>query len=344
MGEVRALDDRRVGRTVAMKTLHDQSDSAGARMRFVREARIQGQLEHPSVLPVYDFGLDPQDRPYFTMKQLRGHTLSQILASLAAGDADTIDRYSLRKLLSELRDVCLAIEFAHSRNVIHRDLKPGNIMLGDFGEVYVLDWGLAKLTTEPVEVAVADPHQPRRRGTPTPTPRRSRRPRRARRRSTSTATSRPSRARCSAPRATCRPSRSAARRSTGGPTCTRSARSCSRSSPVSRCTPATATCSSRRWTVSTAARPRVAIARSRLSSTSCASTLPVRIAPSGSRPLASSRIASIAISMAIAISSDAASSPRSTRHGVPRPPGRRSRTAMVPRGHARPRCTSSVRP
>jgi len=154
MGEVRELVDARVGRTVAMKTLHaDTGADAAAQVRFVREARIQGQLEHPSVVPVYDFGRDPTGQPYFTMKQLRGKTLAQILAAIATGDREVTAAFSRRKLLNELRNVCLAVDFAHSRGVIHRDLKPGNIMLGDFGEVYVLDWGLAKLKTEATEPA-----------------------------------------------------------------------------------------------------------------------------------------------------------------------------------------------
>src|SRR5690606_2948073 len=110
--------------------------------RFLREARIQGQLEHPSIVPIHELGRDLDGRPYFVMKKLAGQTLSEILA---AADRTA---YPLQRLLRAFVDVCLAIEFAHTRGVIHRDIKPGNIMLGDFGETYVLDWGIAKIVGE----------------------------------------------------------------------------------------------------------------------------------------------------------------------------------------------------
>jgi serine/threonine protein kinase len=149
MGEVRLHVDRRVGRRIAKKTLHATIDSEAARARFVREVRIQGQLEHPAVVPVYDLDVDEQGQTYFTMKRVRGETLEQVLQRLADGDAEHARRFSTRRLLTAFAQVCLAVHYAHTRSVLHRDLKPGNIMLGDFGEVYVLDWGLAKVTGEP---------------------------------------------------------------------------------------------------------------------------------------------------------------------------------------------------
>ena len=149
MGEVRLHVDRRIGRPIALKTLKSEQGSGQAVARFVREARVQGQLEHPSIVPVYDIGTDVGGRPYFTMKRVRGDTLGDILERLAEGHAETAARFSRHKLLTAFVQVCLAVEYAHARSVIHRDLKPGNIMLGDFGEVYVLDWGLAKPTAEP---------------------------------------------------------------------------------------------------------------------------------------------------------------------------------------------------
>jgi serine/threonine-protein kinase len=120
------------------------SGSADARDRFVREARIQGQLEHPAVVPVYDLGVDPKGGIFFTMKRIRGMTLHSIFCALAARDPDALAKYSRRRLLTAFGSVCLAVDFAHRRGVLHRDLKPANIILGDYGEVYVLDWGLAK--------------------------------------------------------------------------------------------------------------------------------------------------------------------------------------------------------
>ncbi len=145
MGEVLLCKDRLIGREVALKVMHPgPSGSADARDRFVREARIQGQLEHPAVVPVYDLGVDPKGGIFFTMKRIRGMTLHSIFCALAARDKDALAKYSRRRLLTAFGSVCLAVDFAHRRGVLHRDLKPANIILGDYGEVYVLDWGLAK--------------------------------------------------------------------------------------------------------------------------------------------------------------------------------------------------------
>ncbi|MDB4993241.1 MAG: Serine/threonine protein kinase PrkC, regulator of stationary phase [Myxococcaceae bacterium] len=150
MGEVRLHKDDRIGREVAVKTIRADH---GARMdiqaRFLREARVQGQLEHPSIVPVYDLGVGPAGASYFTMKRVHGLTLTEILDRLRAREAGSSSEYSLRTLLTAFGSVCLAVEFAHARRVLHRDLKPSNVMLGHFGEVYVLDWGIAKILEEP---------------------------------------------------------------------------------------------------------------------------------------------------------------------------------------------------
>jgi serine/threonine-protein kinase len=149
MGEVRLYKDNRIGREIAMKlALRGRGSRSDSRERFEREARVQGQLEHPALVPVYDMAIGPEGA-YFTMKRVRGHTLDEVIASLRARDADIEARFSRHKLLSAFLQVCLAIAFAHSRGVLHRDLKPDNVMLGSFGEVYVLDWGLAKLGGSP---------------------------------------------------------------------------------------------------------------------------------------------------------------------------------------------------
>ncbi|MFO0565366.1 MAG: serine/threonine-protein kinase [Polyangiaceae bacterium] len=146
MGEVRLCADGWVGREVAMKVMRSGAGSHdGARARFVREARVQGQLEHPSVVPVYDLGRDEAGSEFFTMKRVKGHTLEEIVQAQRAGDGEMTAKYGRRKLLSAMSQVCLAVAYAHSRGVLHRDLKPANIMLGDFGEVYVLDWGIARI-------------------------------------------------------------------------------------------------------------------------------------------------------------------------------------------------------
>jgi serine/threonine-protein kinase len=145
MGVVHLVLDRRIGRDVAMKTMRADRTTQGLLPRFVREAYVQGQLEHPSIVPVYDLGVDAADVPYFTMKRVHGTTLEQIVTALRNGDAEASQKYGRRKLLTAFASVCQAVEFAHARGVLHRDLKPSNVMLGDFGEVYVLDWGIAKV-------------------------------------------------------------------------------------------------------------------------------------------------------------------------------------------------------
>jgi len=160
MGEVALCLDDRVGREVALKVLRPEvSSSRPARLRFLREARLQGQLEHPAIVPVHDIGVSPSGHDYFTMKRIRGFTLQEILIGIRQGVGPWRERYGTRRLLAAFGQVCLAIDFAHARGIVHRDLKPANIMFGDFGEVYVLDWGLAKVMDEVPEGedAVAGP-------------------------------------------------------------------------------------------------------------------------------------------------------------------------------------------
>ncbi|HEY2369615.1 MAG TPA: serine/threonine-protein kinase, partial [Polyangiaceae bacterium] len=155
MGEVRLCADAWIGRDVAMKVAKaGQGSAAETRGRFLREARVQGQLEHPNIVPVYDLGLH-RGETFFTMKRIGGHTLEEIVRGLREGREEIRAKYNRRKLLSAASQVCLTIAYAHSRGVIHRDLKPANVMLGDFGEVYVLDWGVAKLAGNEHEQAGA---------------------------------------------------------------------------------------------------------------------------------------------------------------------------------------------
>ncbi|MFZ5443392.1 MAG: protein kinase domain-containing protein [Myxococcota bacterium] len=145
MGEIRLVKDRRLEREVALKRLRDALHHPEDTARFLREVRVQGSLDHPSVVPVYDLGLGADGNPWFTMKRVRGQTLYDVLHLLKAGDAATAARYGRWRLLSIFITVCQCIDSAHARGVLHRDLKPGNVMLGEFGEVHVLDWGLARV-------------------------------------------------------------------------------------------------------------------------------------------------------------------------------------------------------
>jgi len=138
MGEVRLVRDTVVGRDVALKRVRGAMGlDEITRERFLREARVQGQLEHPSILPVYDLAMTEDRRLFFTMRRVRGRTLDATILG-----QPTLTRHAL---LAAMSRVCLAVDFAHAHGVLHRDIKPSNLMLGDYGEVYVLDWGLAKL-------------------------------------------------------------------------------------------------------------------------------------------------------------------------------------------------------
>ena len=148
MGAVRRVWDADLKRELAMKLLLDEAErpqtspGGAARLlgRFLEEAQITGQLDHPSIVPVHELGVDPSGRLYFTMRLVRGETLSRILERVRAGDAE----WTQTRVLHVLLKACEALAFAHAKGVIHRDVKPANVMVGRFGEVYVMDWGLAK--------------------------------------------------------------------------------------------------------------------------------------------------------------------------------------------------------
>jgi hypothetical protein len=154
IGQVWRAEDSDLGRPVALKEVRpDRAATAEVLARFLDEARITGQLEHPGIVPVYElFKGGPDGRPFYTMRFVRGRTLTEAAASYhrrrAAGEAGALE---LRELLNAFVAVCNAVAYAHSRGVIHRDLKGRNVVLGDFGEVMVLDWGLAKVAGPPDE-------------------------------------------------------------------------------------------------------------------------------------------------------------------------------------------------
>lgn len=144
MGCILQAYDRDADREVAMKVMlrgHGDEELVG---RFLREAQIVANLEHPNIVPVHDIGRSSQDEPYFTMKWVRGSNLYELVMGLKDGKAELLARKPLRALLEDFVKLCNAVAFAHSRKIIHLDLKPNNVMIGDFGEVILLDWGLAK--------------------------------------------------------------------------------------------------------------------------------------------------------------------------------------------------------
>ena len=135
MGTVYLAEDKELSRQVAIKVLNSSDAAVDLRPRMIREAQIIARLEHPGIVPVHDVGVLPDGRVFYAMKYVRGKRL----------DEYTAETDSLRDRLRKFQAACDAVAFAHAHGVIHRDLKPQNIMIGSFGEVLVLDWGVAKI-------------------------------------------------------------------------------------------------------------------------------------------------------------------------------------------------------
>lgn len=143
MGIIERLDDRVLLRQTAVKVLRDEYRLDEPAMRdFVREAQITGQLEHPNIIPIYELGSTPDGRLCLVMRLIEGRTLGELIEALPPGP---IERGRLLDLVDVLLRVCDALAFAHSRGVAHCDVKPGNVMVADFGQVYLMDWGIAQL-------------------------------------------------------------------------------------------------------------------------------------------------------------------------------------------------------
>ncbi|MEE8106364.1 MAG: tetratricopeptide repeat protein [Planctomycetota bacterium] len=153
VGEVWKSRDVDLGRDVAVKVLLERHmESPEMLQRFIEEAQIGGQLQHPGIVPVYELGLNDEQRPFFAMKLVKGDTLA---ALLQARPDPSHDR---RRVISIFEHICLTVAYAHSRGVVHRDLKPSNVMIGAFGEVQVVDWGFAKVLARG---GIADERRPR---------------------------------------------------------------------------------------------------------------------------------------------------------------------------------------
>ena len=140
MGAILRGRDVDLGRELAIKVmLESHRGNSEVVRRFVEEAQIGGQLQHPGIVPVYELGTFPDRRPFFAMKLVKGRTLASLLHERTSPAQD------LPRFLSIFEQICQTMAYAHARGVIHRDLKPSNVMVGSFGEVQVMDWGLAKV-------------------------------------------------------------------------------------------------------------------------------------------------------------------------------------------------------
>src|SRR5262245_52843394 len=151
MGAIHRATDTAFGREVAVKVLLEKyAPTSGTARRFHDEARITGQLQHPNIPAVHDLGTLPDGRPFLAMKIIKGDTLDALLAARVDPSADR------GRFVSVFEQVCQAVAYAHAHDVIHRDLKPANVMVGAFGEVQVMDWGLAKVLTNRPEAPPDD--------------------------------------------------------------------------------------------------------------------------------------------------------------------------------------------
>jgi serine/threonine-protein kinase len=153
MGTVSVAEDVELHREVALKEIKpERAHDRDCRLRFILEAEITGGLAHPGIVPVYGLGVYPDGRPYYAMRFIRGDTLKDAIDRFHAADKPGRDaserRLAFRQLLRRFVDVCNAVAYSHERGVLHRDLKPGNVMLGSFGETLVVDWGLARAGVE----------------------------------------------------------------------------------------------------------------------------------------------------------------------------------------------------
>jgi tRNA A-37 threonylcarbamoyl transferase component Bud32 len=145
LGELFVALDVELGREVALKQIQERhADDPASRSRFLLEAQVTGSLEHPGVVPVYGLGHYADGRPFYAMRFIKGDNLQRAIERFHQADGAATGSLELRQLLGRFLDVCQVIAYAHSRGVLHRDLKPGNIMLGQYGETLVVDWGLAK--------------------------------------------------------------------------------------------------------------------------------------------------------------------------------------------------------
>ncbi|MFT3769475.1 MAG: serine/threonine-protein kinase [Minicystis sp.] len=144
MGEVVLVEDQDIARRVAVKRLLPEMTEPSVLARFVDEIRIVGRLEHPNIVPIHDVGVDEMGRYFFVMKYVEGENLESIIDKLAAGDPEYLRTYTYERRIEIFIGILRALEYAHAHGIVHRDVKPANVMIGRYGEVVLMDWGVAK--------------------------------------------------------------------------------------------------------------------------------------------------------------------------------------------------------
>lgn len=167
VGEVALVQDHDIGRPVALKRLRQDVKSPATLVRFVEEIRTVGRLEHPNIIPIHDVGVDEAGDYYFVMKYIDGETLEAIIGKLAAGDHEYHRRYTFERRVEIWKGVLEAVAFAHDQGFVHRDIKPSNVMVGRYGEVVLMDWGIAK-AIRGVDLAARGGGAPSRQGAEAP--------------------------------------------------------------------------------------------------------------------------------------------------------------------------------
>jgi serine/threonine protein kinase len=149
---IQSCKDFHLSRIVAYKSLHKElAEDPLEQRRFLREARVTAMLQHPNTIPIYELSRNNRGHYYFTMKLVEGYTLREVLDTSSEEGTLPVDGYGFHRLVTILIQVANALDYAHSHRVVHRDVKPANILMGPFGEVLLLDWGLAKVWSEEPE-------------------------------------------------------------------------------------------------------------------------------------------------------------------------------------------------
>jgi serine/threonine protein kinase len=165
MGEVSLAMDQDIERKVAVKRLRGDIASEAALLRFAEEVKVVGQLEHPGIVPIHDVGIDERGNHYLVMKYVAGETLETILEKLSQGSEPHLRRFTVEYRVQVFMKVLEAVKFAHAKGYVHRDIKPANIMVGPYGEVTLMDWGIAKKVsrgdaTDPLRATLKDDVEP----------------------------------------------------------------------------------------------------------------------------------------------------------------------------------------